>query len=187
MHINSHLFLSNYQVARAARSLKIPFVLAVHGFNVKRNLVIDIIQAVYLRTIARLFFGMASRVICLTETEAANVAEVIGGYEKISVIPNSVDVDLFKQSSEKDPNLMTWIGRLVPEKGLIYLLEAMRKVVKQYADVKLVLIGDGPLEKIYQISLTGIVCKKTLYFLAPKIMPKPRLYYLNQVSLFFLP
>ena len=168
MHINSHLFLSNYQVARAARSLKIPFVLAVHGFNVKRNLVIDIIQAVYLRTIARLFFGMASRVICLTETEAANVAEVIGGYEKISVIPNSVDVDLFKQSSEKDPNLMTWIGRLVPEKGLIYLLEAMRKVVKQYADVKLVLIGDGPLRKNLSNFVNRHSLQKNVIFLGAK-------------------
>jgi len=158
VHINSHLFLSNYQVARAARSLRIPFVVTVHGFAVRRGFIIDKLQYVYLQTIARFLFNMASRVICLTETEAVSVAEVIGGTAKISVIPNGVNVDFFRPPDEKDSNLVVWVGRMVPEKGLVYLLEAMREVVKHHADVKLVLVGDGPLKN----DLSNFVYKKNL-------------------------
>jgi glycosyltransferase involved in cell wall biosynthesis len=165
VHINSHLFLSNYQVARAARSLRIPFVVTVHGFAVRRGLIVEILQEVYLRTIAKRLFNMSSQVICLTEAEAENVAEVMGGYDKISVIPNGVDVDFFKPSIEKDSNLVAWVGRFVPEKGLIYLLEAMREVVKQHADVKLVLGGDGPLRNDLQDFVNKFGLGKNVIFL----------------------
>jgi glycosyltransferase involved in cell wall biosynthesis len=165
VHINSHLFLSNYQVARAARSLRFPFVVTVHGFMVRRGLVIDMLQEVYLRSVARLLFNMASEVICLTAAEAENVAEVMGGYDKISVIPNGVDVDFFKPSEEKDSNLIAWIGRFVPEKGLVYLLEAMREVVKQSADVKLVLGGDGPLRNDLWNFVNRFGLRKNIVFL----------------------
>jgi glycogen(starch) synthase len=165
VHINSHLFLSNYQVARAARSLKIPFVVTVHGFAVRRGLIIDTLQQFYLQTVARFLFNMASQVICLTETEAESVAEVAGGYDKVSVIPNGVDVEFFRPSDEKDSNLIVWVGRMVPEKGLVYLLEAMREVVKQHADVKLVLGGDGPLRNYLQNTVDKLGLEKNIFFL----------------------
>lgn len=165
VHINSHLFLSNYQVARAAWSLRIPFVVTVHGFAVRRSLVIDMLQQVYLQTVARSLFNMASRVICLTGTEAESVAEVMGGYGRISVIPNGVDVDFFRPSDEKDSNLVAWVGRMVPEKGLVYLLEAMREVVKQHANVKLVLGGDGPLRQYLQNFARQLGLQKNIFFL----------------------
>jgi glycosyltransferase involved in cell wall biosynthesis len=165
VHINSHLFLSNYQVARAARSLRIPFIVTVHGFAVRRGLIIDALQQVYLQTVARSLFNMASRVICLTETEAESVAEVMGGYDKISVIPNGVDVDFFRPSDEKNPNLVVWVGRMVPEKGLIYLLEAMREVVREHADVKLVLGGDGPLRYYLQNFVIRLGLQNNISFL----------------------
>jgi glycosyltransferase involved in cell wall biosynthesis len=165
VHINSHLFLSNYQVARAARSLRIPFVVTVHGFAVRRGLIIDMLQQVYLQTVARFLFNMASRVICLTETEAESVAEVMGGYGRISVIPNGVDVSFFKPSNEKDSNLVVWVGRMVSEKGLVYLLEAMREVVKQHANVKLALGGDGPLRDHLQNFVRRTGLQRNIFFL----------------------
>jgi glycosyltransferase involved in cell wall biosynthesis len=165
VHINSHLFLSNYQIARAARSLRIPFVVTVHGFAVRRGLIIDTLQKVYLQTVARFLFDMASRVICLTEAEAESVARIMGGYGKISVIPNGVDVGFFRPSDEKDSNLVVWVGRMVPEKGLVYLLEAMREVVKQHANVKLVLGGDGPLRQYLQNFARRLGLQKNIFFL----------------------
>jgi glycosyltransferase involved in cell wall biosynthesis len=165
VHINSHLFLSNYQVARAARSLQIPFVVTVHGFAVRRGLIIDTLQKFYLQTVARFLFNMASQVICLTETEAESVAEVAGGYDKISVIPNGVDVEFFRPSEKKDSHLIAWVGRMVPEKGLIYLLEAMREVIKQHANVKLDLGGDGPLSNYLQNTVCKFGLEKNIFFL----------------------
>ncbi len=165
VHINSHLFLCNYQVARAARSLRIPFVLTVHGFTVKRGFVIDMLQKFYLRTLGRLLFKMASQIICLTPNEAKNVAKIMGGCDKISIIPNGVDIDVFKPSDKKDSNLIAWIGRFVPEKGLFYILEAMREVIKKYTAVKLALVGDGPLRNNLQTLVDMFDLEKNIIFL----------------------
>jgi glycosyltransferase involved in cell wall biosynthesis len=143
VHINSHLFLSNYQVAMAAHSLRIPIVVTVHGVMAKRGLILNILQWVYWRTLARSLFNIAERVICLTNNDAAIVAELVGGYDKISVIPNGVDVNFFKPSKQKVKGLIVWVGRFVPEKGLVYLLEAMRDIVKDVPLAKLLLVGDG--------------------------------------------
>ncbi|MEM3731853.1 MAG: glycosyltransferase family 4 protein [Candidatus Bathyarchaeia archaeon] len=145
IHVNSHLFFCNYQVVKASCSLTVPCVVTVHGFMVERSFVWDAMQGVYFWTVAKSLFKKVSAVICLTEHDAASVGRIIGGYEKIFVIPNGVDSDFFKPSS-KDPNLITWVGRLVPEKGLVYLLYAMREIVRVHPNVKLFVIGGGPLE-----------------------------------------
>jgi len=143
VHVNSHLFFSNYQAMRASSSLDIPSVVTIHGFMVSRSLTLNALQVVYLRTVARSIFLKTSRIICLTDNDAANVAGIIGNYDKISIIPNGVNTDLFKPSTVKNPNSIVWVGRLVPEKGLVYLLKAMQEIVKEFPDSKLTLIGDG--------------------------------------------
>lgn len=45
--------------------------------------------------------------------------------------------------SEKDPNLVVYVGRLVPYKGCDYLLRAMKVVRQQHPKAHLVVIGDG--------------------------------------------
>jgi len=143
VHVNSHLFLCNYQVIKAAYSMGIPSVVTVHGFMAERGFVLDTLQEIYLRLVGREIFRKVSAVICLTKEDAASVARIVGNYKKISIIPNGVDVELFKPSLFKDSNLITWVGRFVPEKGLIYLLKAMKRIVRDCRDAHLVLIGDG--------------------------------------------
>lgn len=45
--------------------------------------------------------------------------------------------------SEKDPNLVLYVGRLVRYKGCDYLLRAMQQVLRHRTEAKLVVIGDG--------------------------------------------
>jgi glycosyltransferase involved in cell wall biosynthesis len=45
--------------------------------------------------------------------------------------------------SEKDPNLVLYVGRLVPYKGCDYLLRAMQRVQQRRPQARLVVIGDG--------------------------------------------
>jgi glycosyltransferase involved in cell wall biosynthesis len=46
----------------------------------------------------------------------------------------------------KDAPVVLFVGNLIPRKGLTYLIEAARKVVKTYPDTQFVIIGDGPLK-----------------------------------------
>ena len=42
------------------------------------------------------------------------------------------------------PPTVCFIGRLVPEKGVDVLLQAMRQVVDRLSDARLLIVGDGP-------------------------------------------
>lgn len=63
--------------------------------------------------------------------------------------------------SEKDPDLVLHVGRLVPYKGCDFLLRAMKQVQAKRPKAHLVIIGDGPfrasLEKLNQELGTGAV------------------------------
>jgi len=65
--------------------------------------------------------------------------------ERVVVIPNYVDTDLFKPSetTEKEKNRIIFVGRLDREKNLVNLIDAVKNL-----DTELVLIGEGPHEDI---------------------------------------
>ena len=142
VHINSHLFFSNFQVAHAAYRLRIPIVITVHGVRVKRNFIMDKIQSAYLRVIGKSLLKMASKIICLTNNDAITISRIASCIDKITIIPNGVDTDLFKPDNRCN-GLIVWVGRFVPEKGLSYLLKAMPKVIHDVPNSHLLLVGDG--------------------------------------------
>ena len=144
VHVNSHLFYSNFQVTKASLEQNIPTVATIHGLIAKRGKGLNLVQELYLKTIAKSLLKSASAIICLTKDDANRVTDIIKDGSKIRVIPNAVDTQFFKPLS-KDPATITWVGRIVEEKGLIYLLEAMAKVNKEFGDAQLLLIGEGPL------------------------------------------
>lgn len=75
--------------------------------------------------------------------------------EKITVIPNAVDIEHFPLITAKDTDLQAqlqlgdstvlgFIGSFYGYEGLPLLLEALAKLIKQQPDVKLLLVGGGP-------------------------------------------
>jgi glycosyltransferase involved in cell wall biosynthesis len=78
--------------------------------------------------------------------------------ERIVVIPNGIDVDKYgidvsegtvkdKLGINDDRIVICCIGRLSPQKGHFYLLNAAKEVIKAYRNVMFLLVGDGPLKK----------------------------------------
>jgi glycosyltransferase involved in cell wall biosynthesis len=73
---------------------------------------------------------------------------------KIRMVPNGVDTQKFKPSEgcEKikrqigiDSKLcVLFVGRLIPRKGLSFLVEAAEHIVKEYSQTTFLIIGDGP-------------------------------------------
>jgi colanic acid/amylovoran biosynthesis glycosyltransferase len=67
--------------------------------------------------------------------------------EKLRILYTGMNLNAFTPSlplSEKDPNLVLYVGRLVEYKGCDYLLRAMQRVQQQRPTARLVVIGDGP-------------------------------------------
>jgi glycosyltransferase involved in cell wall biosynthesis len=74
--------------------------------------------------------------------------------EKISIIPNGVDLSLFNITTEKDPKKIVFAGAMYYHRGLDILLEAIPFVIKKIPDAKFVLLGSGAeMDKLKKIVL----------------------------------
>jgi glycosyltransferase involved in cell wall biosynthesis len=75
--------------------------------------------------------------------------------EKIRIVPNGVDPERFRPMGDveivkrriglDDKLCVVFVGRLIPRKGLSYLVEAARQVVKEIDNVAFLIVGNGPL------------------------------------------
>lgn len=146
IHAHSHLFLTTFSAVKEAKKLRLPSVVTVHGVSAKRDAFTNFAQQSYLCTVGKWIFKNATRIICLTISDAYEVMKYGADRSKIRIVPNAVDLSLFKPSKKKsiDP-LFVWVGRFVPEKGLRYLVKAIEVVVRDCKDAKFILIGDGPM------------------------------------------
>ena len=69
------------------------------------------------------------------------------------VIPNGVDVDKFdkiKVQKEKKYTKILFVGRLHPQKGLIYLIKSIESIKNKIKNTKFVIIGSGELDEKLQ-------------------------------------
>ncbi len=75
--------------------------------------------------------------------------------EKITVIPNAVDIDKFTYGEGADPGLvgslgltdkvvLGFIGSFYAYEGLLLLLDALPTIIQQQPNVRLLLVGGGP-------------------------------------------
>ncbi|MDQ0286985.1 1,4-alpha-glucan branching enzyme [Desulfofundulus luciae] len=99
----------------------------------------------------------ATLVICCSNYMAEEVSRLFGlDREKVKVIPNGVDpVNLTdgrtkepdcKDLYHRDPNIV-FLGRLVPEKGVQVLLEALASISERVEGARLLVAGRGPYEE----------------------------------------
>lgn len=93
--------------------------------------------------------------LVVTPTESIRQILVrIGVTQHIEVIPNGVDLESFRNPSlpvdreslgiSPQDIVLTYVGRLGPEKNLTFLIRAFGGVASVIEDVKLLIIGDGP-------------------------------------------
>ena len=74
--------------------------------------------------------------------------------EKISIIPNGVDLSLFDNTSKKNPRKIVFAGAMYYHRGLDILLEAIPYIIKKIPDTKFVLLGSGAeMDKLKKIVL----------------------------------
>ena len=72
------------------------------------------------------------------------------------IIPNGIDTERFRPDLEPIPALkgsgpkILFVGRFEPRKGLKYLLQAFPRVLEEQPSAKLVIVGQGFLERYYR-------------------------------------
>lgn len=146
VHVRSHLFMTSIQAVKSAISQKRSVIVTVHGVMAKRQLFINMLQKAYLFTLAPWIFRKAAVTICLTKSDAEEIMALGCPQERIRIISNPVDVEIFRPRAElEEEDLVVWVGRFVPEKGLGTMISAAHRVALHSPGVRFVLVGDGPM------------------------------------------
>lgn len=96
--------------------------------------------------------GWGKRVIVLSNVIARHMIDDFSvPYERIKLIPRSVDLEKFKYISpdtkRKDEFNIGIIGRITPLKGHLYFIKAMAKVSRSVPRIKIWIVGDSPVSK----------------------------------------
>lgn len=187
VHAHSHLFFSTNLAALKRKTSSTPLVITNEGFRVQRGPWMDLLQDVYLATAGGWTLRAADKVISLDSDEARRVLSLGVHPSKSIVIPNGVDVDVFQpRHLPAAENAILWAGRFVEEKGVKYLLEAVRLISKRMPSISLSLVGYGPLEDRLKSYAQQLNISKNVAFRGPADQ-RTLASLMNECALFVLP
>ena len=76
---------------------------------------------------------------------------------KVRIVPNGVDTEKFKPIADRESikrqfgldnePCVLFVGSLIQRKGLPFLIEAAKKIVKEQSETKFLIVGEGPLRE----------------------------------------
>ena len=152
--IHAHDWLVAYAAKTLKHSFNIPIVATIHATESGRNSGIHTETQRYINDTEWLLTYESTEVIVNSNFMKSDIQRLFGlPFEKINVIPNGInltnftgidrDYDLRRQYAMDNEKIILYVGRLVYEKGIQYLIGAMPKILQNYHDSKLVICGRG--------------------------------------------
>lgn len=154
------LSINTAMAALVSRLTNIPLVYKIQGIGSATNhLLVDALVKVYCRTVERLIMARAKRTILPSKRLMSEAIRYGIKKSSIVIIPFGVNFGYFDPDrpevkknaallrhklSIDDKIVVGYVGRLVPVKGLAYLISAMKRIQTEFPNVVLLVVGDGP-------------------------------------------
>jgi glycosyltransferase involved in cell wall biosynthesis len=143
------LYPDGWGAQRVARALGVPFVAGARGSDIRVR------DAISRRLTATVVRGADRLLVVSADLGRLAVRDYGAEAARVRVIANGCDASIFhlRDRTEArracavsgDAELVLYVGRLVAEKGLRELVEALRSLRRTRPRAELVLVGDGPL------------------------------------------
>ena len=137
----------------AAKKLDIPSIVKVDDAIYEKASGIKSLQ----RKIEKMINGKTLRsgtkiLVSNNETKKIIIDEYNVMQEKISIVPNGVDLSMFDITKKKNPKKVVFAGAMYYHRGLDVLLETIPLVIEKIPDAKFVLLGSGTeMDKLKEI------------------------------------
>lgn len=111
--------------------------------------------------------------------------------QKIDTIPNGIDTEKFKPDENDDSERYTFVitpgaSRLTARKGLVYLLEAVSELAKNYSGIRVEIMGEGDEKENLEKKAADLKIEGKVHFLGRIPREKTPGYY-READLFVLP
>lgn len=157
VHVH-HPFTSGQLAIRYCKPRSIPIVFTNHTrYDLYAQAYLPMVPESLGDAFLRAYMPSFCRACSLVISPSPGIKEVLqrfGVDSPIEVIPNGIDLAPFRNPPrkinrqmlglEEHDIVLTYMGRLGPEKNLAFLLRAFAGVAKTCDQVKLLIIGDGP-------------------------------------------
>jgi glycogen(starch) synthase len=152
--IGAHQIPTNFTLisAVAAKLQKKPLIITYHGR----------LPAMFLDRWIATFVSRLSTVVTVQNQYTYDLVKGFVPNKKLSIIPHGIDTNLFRPVTPSKATLkrykpipgnktILFVGRMIPAKGVDVLIEAYAKLLQKHKDVTLLLCGDGPQRKEYEV------------------------------------
>jgi len=182
--------VSGYKFLKALREkcIRKPFVQTIHG--VLADEYVQAFHGTSLTLRAKLANLVMWRLSKLEEESAKNATLIVtvSNYSskkmiklydidkaKIRIVPNCVDTERFKPSEHyekvkrqigtNNKLCVLFVGRLIPRKGLPFLFQAAKHIIKEFNETLFVIVGNGPLKNTLMADLEKMNLSDNFSFL----------------------
>lgn len=192
--------VSGYGLLRALEKsrLRKPFINVIHGVLSDEFLYMykEIlptprmkISKFFMRRLSEIEREIAQKstlVVTVSEYSSRRIIELYGvEKEKVKIVPNGVDTSKFRFLSncegikkklgiENRPCIL-FVGNLIPRKGLNFLIEAAKYIVKSLRNAIFLIVGNGPLKNYLVLYAKRLSVHRNFIFLgkvSDNILPK---------------
>jgi glycogen(starch) synthase len=155
--IHAHDWLVSFVACAMKRAKNIPLLATIHATEYGRNHGIHNDLQRYISDVEWWLTYESRQVIVCSQymrEELKNIFQL--PEDKIQMVPNGVNINSFqsfsdafdrKQYAQKDEQIVFFVGRLVQEKGIQVLLQAVPKILHYCPEAKFIIAGTGPYEE----------------------------------------
>ncbi len=139
--IHAHFLNDGFDALLLKQKLNRPLVTTLHGHDITKKEKTGLLQKS-----RKQFFSEVDQVIAVSDYIYQQALK--NGCPEDKLVKHSIGIDLEKftqQKQESEKPEILFVGRLVEKKGCTYLLQAMSFLKNKYPELKLTIVGDGPL------------------------------------------
>jgi 1,4-alpha-glucan branching enzyme len=172
--------VSGYGLSKKLKKqdIKIPFIHTIHGVladeyeqakKTGQTSLRDKVSNYFMNHLAKLEAQTAQDADLIVTISNYSLQKIHSHYgvdpAKVRIVPNGVDIERFKPRPDKaalrrqfglgDEPCVLFVGNLISRKGLPLLVEAAKKVAKERADTKFIIVGEGPLKASLKSSIAS--------------------------------
>ncbi len=174
IHLQNRFFVGFDMAAVYCKLKRKPFMMTIHNARpVGISLPVTVGGLAYDWLIGRWPFALADRIIAVSEWVRGDIAKYRIDPGKIIPVHNGIDVNAFRPSAEKnvrtqygigDDPMLLFVGRMITQKGVPYLIDAMPLVLKEHPRAKLFLVGRGSALKSLKTKVAAMGLEKSVIF-----------------------
>jgi len=150
--------VGGFTASLASKFYKTPLMVEIHGDVYFKYMKEDNLKDKLFSKIVKFTFHNATKIRSLSSAMNSMLIDSGIDVEKIQIIPNRVNIDLFQSKKNNyelhDPIRIISIGRFVEQKGYDIAIEAIKELSSTY-NIELFLVGGGPLYQEYEDSARG--------------------------------